>query len=348
MRFGGLAEGRPMISSLLRPPDRPRVTVHEDRFPLERAFTIARGSKDAAQVVYVEILDGTRRGRGESVPYARYGETIESVIETITEAAPSIETGVINRRNLARALPPGAARNAIDLALWDFDAKRGESSVWQIAALDEPHRLMTAYTIPLDTPEAMARAAAEEAHRPLLKLKLGAEGDLDRVQAVRAAVPRARLIVDINEGWTPEQLERYLPKLAEAGVELIEQPLPAEAEEALASIKHAVPICADESCHVADDLPRLVPLYDAVNIKLDKAGGFTAALALLQAAREAEFRIMVGCMVASSLAVAPAVLLAQDADWVDLDGPLLLARDRQPGLRFDGSMVYPASVSLWG
>ena len=337
-----------MISSLLRPPDRPRVNVHEDRFPLDRAFTIARGSKDAARVVYVEILDGTRRGRGEAVPYARYGETVEGVIEAIEARAPDIETGMLNRRNLTRELPPGAARNAIDLALWDFDAKRGESSVWQIAALDEPHRLVTAYTISLDTPEAMAARAAEEAHRPLLKLKLGAEGDLDRVKAVRAAVPRAKLIVDANEGWTASQLEQYLPRLAEAGVELVEQPLPQEEEAALASIKHAVPICADESCHVAGDLPHLVGLYDAVNIKLDKAGGFTAALELLLAAQEAEFRIMVGCMVASSLAVAPAVLLAQQAHWVDLDAPLLLARDRQPGLRFDGSMLYPASVSLWG
>jgi len=337
-----------MISSLLRPPDRPRVAVHEDRFPLDRAFTIARGSKDAARVVYVEILDGTRRGRGEAVPYARYGETVEAVIEAIEARAPDIETGMLNRRNLARELPPGAARNAIDLALWDFDAKRGQSSVWQIAALEEPHRLLTAFTISLDAPEAMATRALEEAHRPLLKLKLGAEGDLDRVQAVRAAVPRARLIVDANEGWTPAQLEHYLPHLAEAGVELVEQPLPQEEEAALAGIKHAVPICADESCHIAEDLPHLVGLYDAVNIKLDKAGGFTAALELLLAAQEAEFRIMVGCMVASSLAVAPAVLLAQQAHWVDLDAPLLLARDRQPGLRFDGSMLYPASVSLWG
>jgi len=337
-----------MISSLLRPPDRPRLTVHEDVFPLDKAFTIARGSKTAARVVTVEILDGTRRGRGECVPYPRYGETVESVIETIERLAPNVETGMITRRNLARELPAGAARNGIDLALWDFDAKRGESSVWQIAALDEPHRLLTAYTLSLDTPEAMAKAAIEEAHRPLLKLKLGAEGDLDRVHAVRAAVPRARLIVDANEGWTPELLARYLPKLAEAGVELIEQPLPADDDEALATIKHTVPICADESCHTVEDLEHLARRYDAVNIKLDKAGGFTEALTLLQTAREAGFRIMVGCMVGSSLAVAPAMLLAQDADWVDLDAPLLLARDRQPGLRFDGSMIYPASVSLWG
>jgi L-alanine-DL-glutamate epimerase-like enolase superfamily enzyme len=336
-----------MIASL-RPPDRPRLSVHEDRFPLEQAFTIARGAKTIARVVLVEILDGTRRGRGECVPYARYGETVESVVATVESVAQAVETGMITRRNLARSLPPGAARNAIDLALWDLDAKRGGSSVWQIAALDEPRRLLTAYTLSLDTPEAMAAAALDHAHRPLLKLKLGAEGDLDRVQSVRAAVPRARLIVDANEGWTPELLERYLPKLAEYGVELIEQPLPAADDSALARLKRAVPVCADESCHIAEDLERLVGLYDAVNIKLDKAGGFTASLDLLHAARDGGFRVMVGCLVGSSLAVAPAVLLAQDADWVDLDAPLLLTRDRQPGLRFDGSLVYPPSVSLWG
>jgi L-Ala-D/L-Glu epimerase len=337
-----------MTGSLLHPPERPRVTVRLESFPLDKAFIIARGGKTEAQVVYVEILDHTRRGRGECVPYPHYGETIESVVETVEQLVPGIETGTITRRSLQKALPPGAARNGIDLALWDFDAKRTSSSAWQIAALDVPHRVVTAYTITLDTPDAMAAIAAEEAHRPLLKLKLGAEGDLERVQAVRLAVPRARLIVDVNEGWTPEQLERYQPKLADAGIELIEQPLPADQDEALARIKHLVPICADESCHSRADLERLAGRYDAVNIKLDKAGGLTEALALLDAAREAGFRIMVGCMVGSSLAVAPAVLLAQEADWVDLDAPLLLKRDRQPGLRYDGSMLYPASVSLWG
>ena len=337
-----------MISSKLRPPDRPRITVHEDRFPLERELVAAHGGMTAAEVVYVEILEGTRRGRGEAVPYARYGETVASVIEAIEEIAPRVETGLVTRRNIERELPPGAARNALDLALWDFDAKRGETSAWQIAALDEPHRLLTAYTLMLDTPEAMAEAARAQAHRPLLKLKLGAEGDLERVRAVREAVPRARLIVDVNAGWTPALLEHYLPRLAESGVELIEQPLPEAEEAALRSIKHAVPICADESCHTEEDLAHLAGLYDAVTIKLDKAGGFTAALALLETALEADFRVMVGCMIASSLAVAPAVLLAQKAHWVDLDAPLLLARDRQPGLRFDGSLIYPASVSLWG
>jgi L-alanine-DL-glutamate epimerase-like enolase superfamily enzyme len=333
-----------MIASILRPPDRPRLNVHEDRFPLDPA----RSGMGAARVVYVEILDGTRRGRGECVPCARRGETVEGVIETIGRLAPGVETGMITRRNLARELPAGAARNALDLALWDFDAKRGASSVWQIAALEEPRRLLTAYTLALDTPEAMAAAARAEAHRPLFKLQLGAEDDLDRVRAVRAAVPRARLILGANGAWTPDMLTSFLPGLAEAGVELIEQPLPADDDEALAAIERKVPIAADESCHGVEDLARVVRLYDAVTITLDKVGGFTEGLALALAAREAGLRIMIGCRLGSSLAVAPAVLLAQDADWVDLDAPLLLARDRQPGLRFDGSLVYPASVSLWG
>jgi L-alanine-DL-glutamate epimerase-like enolase superfamily enzyme len=335
-----------MIASALRPPDRPRLSAHEELFPFDKSLALPGTS--AVPVVYVEILHGTKRGRGECVPDLRIGETIESVIETVERLAPGIETGMITRRTLARELPPGAARNALDLALWDFDAKRGGSSAWQIAALDEPRRLLTAYRLPLDTPEAMARAAIEEAHRPLLKLMLGAEGDLDRVRAVRAAVPRARLIVDANEAWNAELLVRYLPTLAEARVELIEQPLSGAADEALATISRAVPICAGASCGTADDLARLSQLYDAVTIKLDKAGGFTEALALIQAAREAGLRILIGCMAGSSLAVAPAVLLAQDADWVDLDAPLRLARDRQPGLRFDGSMIYPPGVSLWG
>ncbi|HVJ56088.1 MAG TPA: N-acetyl-D-Glu racemase DgcA [Aliidongia sp.] len=337
-----------MTGSILHPPERPQVTVRCDVFPLSKPFTIARGDKAEARTVYVEILDRSLRGRGECVPYPRYGETVESVIEAIEQVAPALETGMITRRSLRRAMPPGAARNGVDLALWDFDAKRTASSAWQIGALDVPHRVVTAFTISLDTPEAMAAAAIEEAHRPLLKLKLGAEGDLDRVQAVRQAVPRARLIVDANEGWTPGELERYLPKLADAGVELVEQPLRAEEDEALARIARSIPICADESCHTREDLERLAGRYDAINIKLDKAGGMSEALALLEAGREAGFKIMIGCMVGSSLAVAPAVLLAQDADWVDLDAPLLLKRDRQPGLRYDGSMLYPPSVSLWG
>lgn len=335
-------------TSALKPPERPRLVAREERIPLERRFVTARGGKDAAHVVVVELTDHSRRGRGECVPYARYGETVESVMHAINEIAPSIETGMVTRRGLARAMPPGAARNAVDLALWDFEAKRGHSAVWQIVGLDEPRRLVTAFTISLDSAEAMAAIALEEAHRPLLKLKLGAAGDMNRLAAVRAAAPKSRLIVDANEGWSADELRAYLPLLKQADVELLEQPLPAGEDDFLAEIRHLVPICADESCHVPQDLDAVAPLYDAINIKLDKAGGLTTALELLDAAVERGLKIMVGCTVASSLAVAPAVLIAQQADWVDLDAPLLLARDRQPGLRFDGSVVYPPNVSLWG
>lgn len=336
--------------SVMRPPDRPRIAARQESFPLERRFSIARGSKVAAEVVLVEITEASRRGRGECVPYARYGETIESVIAAVEAIAPSIETGMLNRRGLQRALPPGAARNALDLALWDFDAKRTQSSVWQMAGLDMPHRLVSAYTISLDTPEAMAAAAQEESHRPLLKLKLGgADGaDMARLDAVRAAAPRCRLIVDVNEGWDVATLVRHMPHLRDAQVELVEQPVPQADDEALAGIKHLVPLCADESCHTAADLPALAGRYDVVNVKLDKAGGLTAALELMDQAAVMGLKTMVGCMVGSSLGTAPAVLLGQSADWIDLDAPLLLARDRQPGLRYDGSVVYPANVGLWG
>jgi L-alanine-DL-glutamate epimerase-like enolase superfamily enzyme len=335
-------------TSAIKPPDRPRLSVRQESFPLERSFVIARGAKRVAEVVVVELNEGTKRGRGECVPYARYGETVDSVIQEIEAVAPAIETGMMTRRSLQRALPAGAARNALDLALWDFDAKRTQSSAWQMAGLDVPHRVTTAFTISLDTPDAMAAAAVEEVHRPLLKLKLGKDDPVACVEAVHAAAPRARLIVDANEAWDIDQLVSYLPAFKAAGVELIEQPLPADEDAVLATIKRQVPICADESCHTVEDLERLLGLYDAVNIKLDKAGGLTAALELSLAAREAGLGIMVGCMVASSLGLAPAVLLAQDADWVDLDAPLLLTRDHQPGLRYDGSTLYPPNVGLWG
>jgi L-alanine-DL-glutamate epimerase-like enolase superfamily enzyme len=344
----GVAGRASMTGSILHPPERPRVSVRPEVFPFDKSVAQWRDGKTEARTVYVEILDRTRRGRGEAVPDPRFGETEAAVIATIEEMAPGIETGTVTRRSLQKLLPAGAARNAIDLALWDFDAKRTHSSAWQIAALDEPHRVVTSFTIPLDTPDAMAAAAIEEAHRPLLKLILGDAGDLERVAAVRLAVPRSRLIVDARERWTAAELERYLPTLAEAGVELVAQPLPEAEAPALAGIKRRVPICADANCRTRADLEALAGHYDAINVTLDKAGGLTEALALIELARDTGFRIMVGCVAASSLGVAPAVLLAQEADWVDLDAPLLLKRDRQPGLRYDGSMLYPASVSLWG
>jgi L-alanine-DL-glutamate epimerase-like enolase superfamily enzyme len=245
-------------------------------------------------------------------------------------------------------MEPGAARNALDVAFWDLEAKQTGTSVWALAGIDEPKPVVTAYTLSVDTPERMAAAAQAEAQRPLLKVKLTGAGDLDRVRAVRAGAPKATLIVDANEAWTLDHLREYGPSLAELGVALIEQPLPAGQDEALATLPHPVPLCADESCHTSADLSDLVGRYDYVNIKLDKTGGLTEALILLEAARAGGFKIMVGCMVGSSLAMAPALLLAQRAEFVDLDAPLLLARDRQPGLRYEGSIVYPPKPNLWG
>ncbi len=256
--------------------------------------------------------------------------------------------GGADRRELAAALPAGAARNALDCALWDLEAKRRREPVWRLAGLPEPRPVLTAYTLSLDTPERMAEAARAAAGRPLLKLKLGGEGDLDRVAAVRAAAPDAALIADANEAWTPDQLRRWLPELAALGVELIEQPLPAGQDAALAGIARPVPICADESCHDSASLDALVGRYDYVNLKLDKTGGLTEARRAAAKAQELGFGLMVGCMVATSLAMAPAALLAQLARYADLDGPLLLAKDREPGLRYEGSLLHPPEAALWG
>lgn len=324
-----------------------RLSVRRDSWPLAKPFTISRGSKTVADVVVAEVIVGALRGRGEGVPYARYGETIDGVVAAL-EAMDELVAAGIDRPRLQEAMPPGAARNALDVALWDLEAKSSGSSVWALAGIEEPKPVVTAYTLSVDTPEHMGAAAQGEAHRPLLKLKLTGEGDLERVRAVRAGAPRARLIVDANEAWTLDHLRDYGAALAELGVALIEQPLPAGQDAALADMPHPVPLCADESCHTRADLPELVGRYDYVNIKLDKSGGLTEGLRLLDAARASGFGIMVGCMVGSSLAMAPAMLLAQNADFVDLDAPLLLARDRQPGLRYEGSVVYPPKPNLWG
>jgi len=324
-----------------------RLTVHRESWPLAKAFAISRGSRTTAQVVLVEIVDGPHKGRGESVPYARYGETVDGVVATLEAMAPAVAEG-LDRGALQSQMPPGAARNALDAALWDLEAKESGKPVHRLAGLEPPQSVVTAYTLSLDTPEAMGRAAAEEATRPLLKIKLTGEGDLDRVRVVRAAAPRARLIVDANEGWTAQHFERYAPALAELGVALIEQPLPAGADAVLAKLPHPIPLCADESCHTRDDLAALRGKYEFVNIKLDKTGGLTEALLLAKDARAQGFALMVGCMIGTSLAMAPAILVAQQAEFVDLDAPLLLARDRQPGLRYDGSTVFPAKPNLWG
>ncbi|MFG1299011.1 N-acetyl-D-Glu racemase DgcA [Xanthobacter sp. V3C-3] len=325
------------------------LTLSIERFPIAGTFTIARGSKTEAVVVTASLTEGGVTGRGECVPYARYGETVEGVAAAIEALAPEIEAG-LDRDALHYRLPAGAARNALDCAFWDLEAKRAGVPAHALAGLPEPRALVTAFTLSLDTPDAMAARAAEAAAagRPLLKLKLGGEGDTARLAAIRAAAPEARLIVDANEGWSAPHLPRLLEACAHARVELVEQPLPAGADAALARVERLVPVCADESVHDRAGLAALRDRYDAVNIKLDKAGGLTEALALAEAAEGLGFTIMVGCMLATSLAMAPALLVAQRARVVDLDGPLLLARDRPEGLRYEGATVFPASSALWG
>ena len=326
----------------------PTLEVRRESWPLAGVFRISRGARTAAHTVLVEIRDGDAAGRGECVPYARYGETVDSVVASIEGLRGELEAG-LGREALAGAMAPGAARNAIDCALWDLEAKRSGRRAWESAAEPSPGPVVTAYTLGLDEPDAMREAAARQAHRPLLKVKLDGDRVTERVAAVRAGAPGARLIVDANEGWTPETLRRSLSALAGLGVELVEQPLPAGGDAALADIERAVPIAADESCHTRADLPALAGRYDVVNVKLDKTGGLTEALALRDAAAAAGFGIMVGCMLATSLAMAPALLVAQGARFVDLDGPLLLARDREPSLDYhpDGR-VAPPSPALWG
>jgi L-alanine-DL-glutamate epimerase-like enolase superfamily enzyme len=318
-----------------------------EHWPIAGSFGISRGAKTEAVVVVAELTDGNARGRGECVPYLRYAETVESVTAQIEAIRPQIENG-LDRRALQMAMPPGAARNALDCAFWDFEAKRSGRHVYDLAGLSAPNRLTTAFTISLAAPEEMAKAAERVASRALLKVKLGAERDSERIAAVRAAAPKATLIVDANEGWTEDNLVANLAACAQAGVALIEQPLPAGNDRALAGLRRTIPICADESAHDRASLPALGGKYDAVNIKLDKAGGLSEALAMAAEAEQQRFTIMVGCMVATSLAMAPAVLVAQKATFVDLDGPLLLSKDRADGLRYEDSLVYPPSFAFWG
>jgi L-alanine-DL-glutamate epimerase-like enolase superfamily enzyme len=323
------------------------LTTSRRNWALAQPFAISRGSKTAAEVVVAEIYDGDFRGRGECVPSPRFGESVESVVAALDAAKGAVFSG-LDRAGLQHAMPPGAARNALDAAFWDIEAKRDDRPVAALAGLGVLKPVITAYTLSLDTPQRMGEAAAVQRDRPLLKLKLTGDGDLDRVRAVRNNAPASRLIVDANEAWTAAHFAELAPALAALGVELIEQPFPADADEALAEMPHPVPVCADESCHAASDLDGLVGKYDAINIKLDKTGGLTEALALAKAARERGFMIMVGCMIGTSLAMAPAMLVAQRASVVDLDAPLLLAQDRVPGLRYDGSLVYPPEAKLWG
>jgi L-alanine-DL-glutamate epimerase-like enolase superfamily enzyme len=323
------------------------LAIRSESWPIAGSFSISRGAKTEAQVVVAELSDGRHNGRGECVPYARYDETVKGVIEALSNIVDRLAFG-LDRNALQQAMPAGAARNALDCAFWDLEAKRAGKPAHALAGLPAPHALTTAYTISLSTPETMAEAARAASARKLLKIKLGGTGDPERIAAVRKAAPASELIVDANEGWNAENLAANLAACADAGVTLVEQPLPAAADGALASIKRPIAVCADESVHDRSSLAALAGRYDAVNIKLDKTGGLTEALAMAAEAERLGFRIMVGSMVATSLAMAPAVLLAQRARVVDLDGPLLLAKDRPNGLRYEDSLVYPPTFALWG
>jgi L-alanine-DL-glutamate epimerase-like enolase superfamily enzyme len=319
------------------------ITVTDETFRLAQAFTISRGTKTEARVLTVRITRDGFTGWGECVPYARYGETLESVSAQI-EGLPAD----LSRRALQSALPPGAARNAVDCAQWDLEAKRTGKRTWDLVGLPVPGPVLTAYTLSLAAPEAMRLAAQTHAHRPILKIKLGTPDDMPRLEAVRSGAPRSRIIIDANEGWTPEVYTDLAPHLLRLGVELVEQPLPAGKDDMLAEITRPVPVCADESCFDRASLAGLRGKYDVVNLKLDKTGGLTEGLMTRDLARQMGFKVMVGCMVGSSLAMAPAVLLAQGVDWTDLDAPLLLSEDRPHPIFYDAEGVHPPAASLWG
>ena len=323
------------------------LTARAERWPLAETFVISRGAKTEAEVVVAEITDGAHRGWGEAVPYARYGETVAGVLEQIEGARGPVEAGA-GRAELQSLLPPGAARNALDCALWDLDAKRTGRRAWTLAGRSRLDPVKTCFTISLRTPAEMAETARANARRPMLKLKIGGVDDLDAVAAVRAAAPRARLLVDANEALTFADLRRLAPDLARLDVKLLEQPLAAGADHELDGYASPVPLCADESLHTRAELAACVGRYALINIKLDKAGGLTEALALAAEGRRLGFGLMVGCMVATSLSMAPAMVVAQGAEFADLDGPLLMARDREPGLAITGSLLEPPSAALWG
>jgi L-alanine-DL-glutamate epimerase-like enolase superfamily enzyme len=319
------------------------ITAQAETFPLRNPFTISRGSKTEARVVTATVTRNGHRGWGEGLPYPRYGETVEEAIAAIL----SLPEG-ISRAALQGAMKPGAARNAMDCALWDLEAKTRGVPVWQLAGLAAPQPVEIAFTLSLDTPEKMREAAARNAHRAVLKVKLGTPEDMPRIEAVRQGAPKVRLIVDANEGWTPEVYTDLAPHLIRLGVEMVEQPLPQGADDMLAEIARPLPVCADESAHDAASLPGLIGKYDVVNLKLDKTGGLTEALRARHDARALGLRVMVGCMISTSLSMAPAILVAQGADWSDLDGPADMAEDRPHPVVYDDRHIHPASPQLWG
>ncbi len=323
------------------------IEIAVERWPIAGTFTISRGSKTEAAVVLCTLTDGAFTGRGECVPYARYGESLDSVCAQIEGLRAALSNGA-TRDELPSLIGAGAARNAVDCALWDLEAKRSGNSATALAGLPRLKDLTTAVTVSFGGAQTMAASAKALADRPLIKVKVGGDNDVERIRAVAAAAPASRIILDANEGWTDANIRENMLAAARAGVVLIEQPLPAGNDAILATIPHPVPICADESAHGTDDLHTLLGRYDSINIKLDKTGGLTEALRMQKRARELGFGIMVGCMVGTSLAMAPAVLVAQDADFVDLDGPLILKEDRKPGLIFNGSRLSPPEPELWG
>ncbi|MCE0496166.1 N-acetyl-D-Glu racemase DgcA [Vibrio salinus] len=322
------------------------VSVYQKSWPIRGSFTISRGTKTSAETIIVELNSDGVTGRGECVPYGRYGETLENVKAQIEWVLPEVKCG-ISRDQLQSLLPSGAARNAIDCAMWDLELKSSRNSVWDALQV-KPEPLTTAYTLSLDKPHRMEQSAIENSHRPLLKLKLGGPEDLERVQAVRRGAPNAKIILDANEAWDKETYLALIPELVKLNVAMIEQPFHADNDHFLDGLDRPIPICADESCHDRSSLERVIGRYDMINIKTDKTGGLTEALALKEMAENAGLRIMVGCMLSSSLSMAPAYVAAQGAEVVDLDGPLLLARDIEHGFEFSQNLMMPFDQRLWG
>lgn len=324
-----------------------KLTAQHESWPLKTSFQIARGSKTSAETVCVALDDGSHRGRGECLPYNHYGETVEGVIALIDSLHDKLADG-LSRKELQTLLPSGAARNALDCAFWDLEAKQSGARVWDLLGVKAPENITTAFTLSLDAPEAMYASAQKHAHRTLLKVKLGGPEDLDCIKAVRKGAPKARLILDANEGWTAETYDGLVPELERLHIEMIEQPFPAGKDDTLLEVARPIPICADESCHDTYSFEALRGKYDMINIKLDKTGGLTEALKLRNQAVDAGMQIMIGCMVSTSLSMAPAMMLANDAKIVDLDGPLLLAKDRKDAIVYRNSMMEPPTQALWG